>query len=445
MREYLNVKTQLFMLLGLTTVGSQLQGQSIARDPGPRGGPPGIGGPITGLTPAQLSAFLDGKAKFEEEEDVQGPNAGLGPRFNSDSCVSCHSHPATGGTAPPVNPLIAIATKRGARNGIPPFITASGPIREARLKCTTNDSARCGVLNLFTISGRPDAVGCEISQPDFAALQAAGLLTFRIPTLTVGLGFVENILDVTIRDNVDADAAKKKALGIAGLPARNSNDGTITRFGWKAQNKSLIIFAAEAYNVEMGVTNELFPQERAESSGSSGACFFNLLPEDHKRLDATKVGEATTDIERFTNFMRLSAPPQPAQDTPSIKNGRLLFSSTGCALCHTPTLRTSSHSTVAALNNKDVNLFSDLALHDMGTGLEDDIEQGLAHATVFRTALLWGLGQKIFFLHDGRTKDLIEAIQAHASPDSEANKVVSNFNSLAESAKQDLINFLRSL
>jgi CxxC motif-containing protein (DUF1111 family) len=98
-----------------------------------------------------------------------------------------------------------------------------------------------------------------------------------------------------------------------------------------------------------------------------------------------------------------------------------------------------------SLSRVDVDLFSDLLVHEMGSGLADGIAQGFAAGDEFRTAPLWGLGQRIFYLHDGRTKDLAEAISAHASSGSEANRVTSNYNSLPAQPKQDLLNFLRSL
>ena len=128
----------------------------------------------------------------------------------------------------------------------------------------------------------------------------------------------------------------------------------------------------------------------------------------------------------------------------------LVASATGCALCHTPRLRT-GESSVSALSDQDVNLFSDLLLHHMGPGLADDILQGGAEGDEFRTAPLWGLGQRIFFLHDGRAGDLVQAILAHQSPASgrfqasEANRVVDRYRGLGEPQKQDLFNFLRSL
>jgi CxxC motif-containing protein (DUF1111 family) len=148
--------------------------------------------------------------------------------------------------------------------------------------------------------------------------------------------------------------------------------------------------------------------------------------------------------------MRMLAAPTPAPDTDSTVRGRKLFSDVGCALCHTPTLHTGK-SSVAALRDKDANLYSDLLLHNMGSGLADDVNQGNARGDEFRTAPLWGLGKRIFFLHDGRTKDLLEAIQAHASAGSgsyrasEANQVTAQFNNLNEIDKQHILNFLRSL
>ena len=225
-------------------------------------------------------------------------------------------------------------------------------------------------------------------------------------------------------------------MGIGGKPNRSGNDGTITRFGWKAQNKSLLMFSGEAYNVEQGVTNELFQQERDETPG----CVLNFLPEDRTDLVA---GEPS-DVEFFAFFMRFLAPPTPAAETDSGANGRQFFKDIGCSLCHTPKLIT-SNTAVTALRNQTANLFSDLLLHRMGKGLADDIVQGNAGPDEFRTAPLWGLGQRIFFLHDGRTHDLLEVIATHKSQGSEASTVIDNFNSLKARQKQDILNFLRSL
>jgi CxxC motif-containing protein (DUF1111 family) len=342
-------------------------------------------------------------------------------------------------------------------NQIPPFITADGPVREARFKfflntdgslSTTRDG---GVHDLFVIKGRPDAPGCSIAQPVFDQHLALGNVIFRIPTPLFGAGLIENIDDATIVANMDASAPLKQSLGISGHPNRNGNDGTITRFGWKAQNKSLEIFAGEAYNVEMGVTNELFQSERSSpGEGLPASCLFNLTPEDTTHvIPGTPNAQVPSDVSQFAIFMRLLAPPTPSTTSPggalSITSGSQLFASVGCSLCHTPKLRTAPSSVTTGLSQVDANLFSDLLVHHMGRNLADGVSQGNARVNEFRTAPLWGLGQRIFFLHDGRTTDLLDAIRQHGSVGSEATLVIAQFESLTESQKQDLLNFLRSL
>lgn len=404
------------------------------------------GDAVSGLSPGESSAYNNGLTTFQEVDSVSGtitPGSGLGPRFNLDSCAGCHAFPAVGGSSPAVNPQVAMATKAGASNVIPPFITINGPIREARFVRGPGGVADGGVQDLFVITGRSDAGGCTISQPDFVGALASNNVVFRIPTPTFGAGLIEAIDDAVILANRNANGAEKSNLGIAGHENRNQNDGSLTRFGWKAQNKSLSVFAGEAYNVEQGVTNDLFPNERE----STGGCRFNATPEDHIDVNGgTRFRPTTTpsDLIDFVFFMRFLAPPPRGQSTQSTRNGEALFSSTGCALCHTPSLQTASHVTTA-LSNTPANLFSDLLVHNMGNGLADGITQGFATGDEFRTAPLWGLGQRLFFLHDGRTSDLLETIGAHSGPGSEANQVVRNFNALTSDQKQDLLNFLRSL
>ena len=422
-----------------------------ARDPGVRTGPAGAGDKIFGLTDLEQQLFTVGLEAFEEVQSVQGTipqtEPGLGPRFNLDSCAGCHSQPAIGGTSPAVNPQVDTATKEGAYNEVPFFITQNGPVREARFKFKPNGTPDGGVHALFTITGRTDAPGCAILQPDFRAAAASQNLIFRIPTPTFGNGLIEAIDDDTILANMRANRLLKLFLGVNGRPNTSGNDGTITRFGWKAQNKSLELFSGEAYNVEQGVTSNMFPQERDEDL----ACRFNATPESTPHFDATNPIDIPSDVVKFAVFMRFLAPPTPVPDNPSIVLGRTLFTAVGCALCHTPTLHTGKKVATGALQDTDANLFSDLLLHNMGPGLADGISQGDARGDEFRTAPLWGIGQRIFFLHDGRTSDLRVAIQAHASPGdlrvppSEANQVIAIFNQLPEFYKQSVLNFLRGL
>jgi CxxC motif-containing protein (DUF1111 family) len=435
-------------------VANAVSNVSVAKDLGPRGGDPGAGKPIDGLSGPELAYFYGTLAAFSAGETV---NDGLGPRMNLDSCQGCHLHPAVGGSSPAVNPQVAFASQDGGTDTVPTFVTANGPVRESRFVKNADGSPDGGVHAIFTISGRSGATGCQMQQPDYDTQLARHNVIFRIPTPTFGAGLIENIPDHVIIANAANDGPTKGALGIQGRPNfqvsgrtitgqtnDNGNDGTVARFGWKAQNKSLLLFAGEAYNVEMGITNELFQTERDET----GTCQFATVPNDTTNMAATTPFDGLSDIEKFAIFMRFLAPPTPSADTPggarSIANGRKLFSSTGCALCHTPSLQT-GNAAVAALRNKAVNLYSDLLTHDIGIGLADGVSQGEAGPRDFRTAPLWGLGQRLFFLHDGRATDLITAISAHRSTGSEASDVVANFNGLSENQKQDLLNFLRSL
>jgi CxxC motif-containing protein (DUF1111 family) len=424
------------------------------------------------LTDAQQKLFCSGADEFAKVDTVK--DDGLGPTMNLTSCLGCHQYPRAGGSSPAgTNPQWEFARSYPAgANVIPPFVKPDGPVMIARFKKhmdVKGEPADGGVHALFTIMGLPGADGCKLKQPDFAKEIGRGNLINRIPTPTFGAGLIEQIDDQTIEDNVKKQSARAfgetKNVYVRGKVNRiqlshtvgsenhNGNDGTIARFGWKAQNKSLMVFAGEAYNVEMGISNEVFPTERDETK----ECQFQNVPNDVSHPenlfdnDPAKRLDALSDVEKFAAFMRFLAPPEPSTDTPggapSIQEGAQIFDRIGCSVCHTPELRTSPLSTVAALRDKPVRLYSDLALHNMGSKLDDGISQGQAGGTEFRSAPLWGLGQRAFFLHDGRARDLITAIVDHGSSatGSDAAPVIDLYKALSEKDKQNLLNFLRSL
>src|SRR5437667_3509713 len=364
MKGVFHAKLILVVLAGLVLgAAALLQAQTAtttttfrASDPGVRGGDPGAGGPIDGLTTRQGVFFDVGKDEFE---DVDGVAEGLGPRMNLDSCRGCHVHPATGGTSPSENPQVAFASKDGGTDQVPFFITQNGPVREARFKFNLDGTRDGGVHNTATITGRTGAAGCSLAQPDFVAADRANNLIFRIPTPVFGAGLIEQVPDSVIEANQSANGFIKKLFGILGRPNRvvsgraitgstnnNGNDGTIARFGWKAQNQTLLLFSGEAYNVEMGITNELFQQEREQKP----SCQFVTVPNNVTDTEIMTTPAGLNAIEKFAFFQRFLAPPTSSPDTPggpdSISNGRSLFVSVGCALCHTPTLKTGD-STVA--------------------------------------------------------------------------------------------------
>jgi CxxC motif-containing protein (DUF1111 family) len=453
-----------------------------ASDPGPRPGAAGAGAPATpqpinfdnaqnqaeasvacfpGLSSTVLQFCEQAVIRFQEVDSVSGTvgtetGVGLGPTYNANACSACHSQPAVlgAGVAPSSpqfpgtpNPQVALATLDGARNTVPSFITASGPIREARFKSDN------GVHDLYTIADRSDAPGCNATQPDFATNLANNNVSFRIPISTFGDGLVENVSEAQLQQNLAQSSAKFNTGGTFNI---SGNDGTITRFGWKAQNKSLLVFSTEAYNVEQGVTNLGFPNERSGGANNLQGCLaFNPTPEDNTNISgngANTVSDVSADAINFAAAMQLSKPPTPAATPFTIGNvtitanqvtqGRNQFINVGCGNCHTPTLTAAASSFDPALSNVQFHPFSDFAIHHMGSGLADGITQGNAGGDQFRSAPLWGVGQRLFFLHDGRTSDLTAAIAAHGG---DASTVINNFNNLSESDQQDVIYFLRSL
>jgi hypothetical protein len=484
------------------------------KDPGVRGGPAAAGGPINGLQVNEKALFYEGRARVTQLESVcdtcndvtlgsdtgEDPNlatrtnsSGLGARFNGDQCSVCHQQPAIGGSGgflvpnpqdplsrrrPPENPMFdLIPHRKGGQNYVPSFITRYGPIREVRFQKKPDGTPDGGVHQLFTVVGRSDSgspacTAAILPQPDFETQFQNGNLSFRIPLQLFGLGLIEAIQDATIVSNSASTASLRAPLGIGGMPNRSGNDGTITRFGWKAQNKSLTIFAGEAYNVEMGVTNDVFPTSTDETPACSTG---KNEPNDITRVDITDVRNQgynnplhmLPDWLEFAIFMRQLAPPQPAPFSASAVRGQQLFGTgvsnpgIGCFLCHTPMMVTGPQHDTEALQNLPANLYSDMLIHHMGSGLADNVTQGLAQGDMFRTTPLWGVGQRLFFLHDGRTSDLLAAINAHAAsqgedhqgegssgnnyPLSEATAVVQKFNALSHTDKQAILDFLRSL
>ena len=469
--------TQTAKLASVTTLMVLfVAGMTVAQtDPGVQSANRGTGATI--INPANdpngfTAFFQDGLKRFQDVESVSNSptnNNGLGPRFNSNSCVSCHAQPAAGGTGAATNPQSQFTSNGTApRDTTPYFITANGPTVEARFPFFFNSNGtpnynapNGGVEDLFTVSGRSDAGSCSLPQPSFNIAGQYNNIIFRIPTPTFGAGLIENLDDSTLLINQARN--NNNNLGISGTFNHNGNDGTISRFGWKAQNKSLHIFAGEAYNVEMGISNLLFTQDRPLpgedqfGSGLPSTCL-NLTgtgyPEDTSNPNSTPNAAVLDDVSAFANFMRFLAPPPTGgvvlngqQVSPqSIANGSSLFSAIGCATCHNPSPgKTQVSNLVPALTSVAVPSFSDIEIHHMGSGLADNVSQGGAGGDQFRTAPLWGLGQRIFLLHDGRTTNLNSAIEAHASRGSEATNVEDNFDYLSPSQQQDLLNFLRSL
>ena len=472
-----------------------------ARDPGPRPNPSSpIPQPVPGLDSNEMALFLESLLRVSELEgtcdtcaqqpqnqlpidpDPNNPfsprglvnSAGMGPVFNADQCFICHSQPQIGGSSPRMNPAHVIAHRLGGTNSVPAFEAADGAFRETRFKYKADGTRDGGVHSLFTVQGRSDAPECTLRQPDFNSEIARRNVAFRIPLQLFGLGLIESIQDKAILANMNAHREEKAALGIGGHPNIVPNNGTISRFGWKAQNASISMFAGEAYNVEMGITNDLFPTSRSEDED----CNLSYAPFDVPRTSTDLYSDPLKIMPAwlmFTQFMRFLDAPRPAPFSATAQRGQQLFSAVGCAMCHTPSFKTRGVASpqgpsqeigphVVALRGKTVNLYSDLLVHHMGATLADNVAQGNAGPDEFRTTPLWGLGQRLFFLHDGRTSDLLATIRDHRSAmhseggdnpardaqstrygPSEANAVVASFEALPEQDKQAMLDFLRAL
>jgi CxxC motif-containing protein (DUF1111 family) len=355
------------------------------------------------LTAAQLADFNAGLDEFEEAEDV---DEGLGPVFNGKSCAECHAVPSTGGSQSNLGVGRETRISRVFNGRFDPLDGSVSVDRGGQL------------LQQRAI----DLQGCKLKGEDVPP--EATFVSLRITTPLFGLGLMEAIPDSTI--------LAYQSNG--GRPNYVYNPDTkrteLGRFGWKAQVATVHQFAGDAYLNEMGITNPSFLQEnRPQGQPIPPGCDPVADPDDNG-----------SGVTAFTNFMRfLAPPPRGGPITSQAQRGEQVFSQVGCASCHVPTMMTGPNS-VAALSNKPVNLFSDLLLHDVGTG--DGIEQGQAKGNDFRTAPLWGLSRRNQFMHDGRTNNIQDAILRH---DAEAKNACNRFLGLTQSDHDALLAFLDSL
>ena len=459
-------KSALIVILGLAVAipvsfGLMPGRPLVVKDPGIHTGlPTGLGSSLQHLTSGQTTVFNDGQSNFSGATSVFNvpntvgvPNStgGLGPRFNSNQCSSCHGYPVTGGTggipsSATTNNLFSVYQLSGATNTMPSFETNPGPTLVARFPFMSDGVTPDGTVHqLFTITGRSDAPNCTISQPTYPTNTA-----YRQPMEVIGDGFLEIIQNSTITANAAAECAQTLFPGICGVPAVDPHDGTIDRFGWKAQWRGLTLAAAEELSVQMGVTNEFFPTELDQTKGCGD---INAVPESASTYNDTlsPTDKYVGDPERMGLFMRFLAAPQPFTFNPSAQTGKQQFVADGCSECHTVSYTTPLLSAVTQLGNTTVNLYSDLLLHHMGACLADNVIQGTAQGDMFRTPPLWGTSKRMYFLHDGRETDLLKVIQVdHACagnsqyPASEAIPSVNAFNADTLN-QQNILNFLRDL
>jgi CxxC motif-containing protein (DUF1111 family) len=367
---------------------------------------PRLGEPLAGINSRQFEEFRLGLDDFLEVETAE---EGLGPAFNGTSCAVCHNVPVVGGAG--VIGEIRAAGRDAAERPVP--LSPDGE-------------------TLFQLFSTP-LHGCQVQLPPSAVIIAR-----RIPIPLFGAGLVEAIPDETILafadpDDVDADGVSGRAAIVRDLA---TGDRRVGRFGWKAQHATLLSFGADAYRNEMGITNDLLREELG----------VGLTPEQYRRCDPFPDPEDRVDpatrrrgIDNFESFMKFLAPAARADITAQVRSGEQAFASIGCASCHVPAM-TTGPSSDPVFNRQVVRLFSDLLLHDIGTG--DDIPQSPALPEEIRTPALWGLRFRRPLLHDGSAATIDAAIARHRN---EAERSRRAFDQLPVEAREAVLAFLRSL
>jgi CxxC motif-containing protein (DUF1111 family) len=365
-----------------------------------------LDGPVAGLNYEQNRQFLAGDVAFNDE--IFTVQSGLGPTFVATSCGTCH---AGDGKGHPFTTLTRFGQKDNTGNQ---FMHLGGPQLQNR--------ALPGYL--------PEQIPAGATFSKFT------------PPANTGLGFLELVADADIL--AMADPNDMNGDGISGqpnymelphfvAPAANAipqNGKYIHRFGKKAAAYNLLHQTVNAYNQDIGITSSFNPRD-----------VYSGLDVDPEISNQT--------VQNVVFYLKtLKIPVQRNQQDAEVIQGKNLFIQSGCEGCHKQTLKT-GFSTIAPLSNKIFHPYTDLLLHDMGPGLDDNYTEGSATTAEWRTPALWGLGLapnsqggSFFLLHDGRAKSIEEAIQLHGG---EAAGSRSAFNKLTSAEKNTIIKFLKSL
>lgn len=365
--------------------------------------------PVDGLSESELAAFARGDAEFSRRF---APNTGLGPIFNNTSCFSCHSGDGRGRLE---NSLQRIG------------------------------SPADGFLGHL---GGPQIQDKAIAGAEFEIVPQGAAVSVRLPPPVFGAGLIEAIPASTILALSDPDDSDGD--GISGRPnivnsavfvpsaEPGSGTGQLGRFGRKAQTSSLIQQVIEAYLQDIGVTSDFLPHENRNPLSS-------VPVEAVDRVTDPEIPAST--VAATLHYVRTLAPAAPGEMTAQRQEGRQIFTSMGCASCHVPVLKTGPHK-ITALASKDVVLYSDLLLHDMGDELADNRPDGLANGREWRTTPLWGLrlmrrflNGDAFLLHDGRARTVEDAILLHGG---EAKRARDLFAGAPAASRAALLDFVES-
>jgi CxxC motif-containing protein (DUF1111 family) len=366
--------------------------------------PLGAGDPLPGITPTEFESFRLGLDDFVE---IEQPHEGLGPLFNGAGCAACHNVPVIGGITPMTE------MRAGHRD-------ADGKFHVV------------GFTTLFQMFSIPDHRCQAVMPPE------VNVIARRIPIPLFGAGLVEAVPDevlLALEDPFDRDRD-----GISGRAAIVTDVSTgqrrVGRFGWKAQIATLLTFSGDAYTNEMGITNDMFPLEPLGGISQARLRECDLVKDPEDLVDP-RTGKRA--IDNFESFMKFLAPLPRGVITDEVRIGEQVFTTVGCASCHVPVLATGANAS-AALNRKSLALFSDLLLHDIGTG--DGIEQEAAQQNEIRTPALWGLRLRRPLMHDGSAPTVSDALRQHGG---EAAGVMERYRGASDQMRRALLAFLDSL
>lgn len=385
---------------------------------------------------------------------------GLGPLFNTNGCQNCHikdgrGHPLEDGASNAVSMLVRLSIpaltaeqkKQIITSGVIPEPTYGGQLQdfslpghdpEGKINITYSDVPVTFSDGEVVTLRKPDLTITELSYGD---MHPQVQMSARVAPIMIGLGLLESISEDTLLSFTDEHDENKD--GISGKVNRvwdvQKNDFSIGRFGWKAGQPNLMQQNAAAFNGDLGLTTSLFPQENCTSAQS--IC---------SDLENGGNPEVSDKIMNFVEFysQHLAVPSRRNINDPEVKLGQKVFTNVGCESCHKTSVKTAKVEGLPALSNQVIHPYTDLLLHDMGDGLADDRPEFLANGREWRTPALWGIGytQEVnnhtFFLHDGRARNLMEAVLWHGG---EAQVARDKVLSLKKNERDALIAFLNSL
>jgi len=413
--------------------------------------------PAPGLTREQRLLFFVGDSFFNQNW-VTAPASttardGLGPMFNSRSCAGCHFKDGRG-RAPdfdgefPTGYLIRLKLNERSLNGA--YLGDENYGGQFQNRALEGIDGEGDIRIEYTeIEGEfADGTPYSLRQPTiyldnlaYGDLHPEITMSPRVANQMIGLGLLEAITEETIL--AMADPNDMDGDGISGRPNYvwdvYNNRQSLGRFGWKANQPHLLQQSAAAFNGDMGITTSLFPNQNC--TGAQLLC-----------QEAIHGGEpeiSDDDMLKVVLYVQsLAVPAQRNADDPQVQQGFNLFLEANCNSCHVDTLTTGIHPTVPALSNQTIHPYTDLLLHDMGEGLADNSPDFEATGSEWRTPSLWGIG--LFetvnghtnYLHDGRARNLTEAILWHGG---EAETSRDIFINMSEEERDALIAFLKSL